>query len=380
MIITAGKPVTGDQLIGREKEIVLIGKYFDMGQSVVLIAPRRFGKTSLLLEMLHRKKAQGNFTIFVDFFSTPDLFSLAAEIATQVLANKKWNWTVHQLKTQIFELLKNIQFRQTVDQYEFIVGFGQQHPDEWELLAESIRFIERFSQNHGKTMISGFDEFGDIEKLDGNKIVKLFRSELQRQQRSVYLFAGSYESVMNKIFAEKSSPFLRFARIIRLGNIADEDFIPYLENSLNEANIIVPGKLAREIFDFTCGHPYYTQLLAQQAVLLHGSLKPDSHRMYHLLEETLFVEKDYLERLWENISGNRQQKVIMLALAEEKGSLYSTINRNKINISRTLRQLSGAGHITMTSNQPALTDPLLKFWIRKNILKIDELKTKVKDR
>ena len=74
MIITAGKPVTGDQLIGRKKEVRLIGEYLDMGQSVVLIAPRRFGKTSLLLEMLSRKKAAGSFTLFVDFFSTPDLF------------------------------------------------------------------------------------------------------------------------------------------------------------------------------------------------------------------------------------------------------------------------------------------------------------------
>ena len=93
--------------------------------------------------------------------------------------------------------------------------------------------------------------------------------------------------------------------------------------------------------------------------------------MDHLLEETLFVEKDYLERLWENIAGNRQQKTVMLALAEEKGSLYSTINTHKINISRTLRQLSGAGHITMTAKQPGLIDPLLKHWIRKTILKID---------
>jgi AAA+ ATPase superfamily predicted ATPase len=372
MTITAGKPVTGDQLIGREKEIILIEKYLDMGQSVVLIAPRRFGKTSLLLEMLHRKKEQGNFTIFIDFFSTPDLFSLAAEITTQVLGNKKRTWTVYQLKTQIFELLKQFQFRQTVDQYEFIVGFGQQTPDEWELLVESIRFIEKFCLNHGQTMVSAFDEFGDIEKLDGDRIVKLFRSELQRQQKSVYLFAGSYESVMNKIFIEKSSPFLRFARVIRLGNIADEDFYPYLERSLNEAELAESGKLAREILDFTGGHPYYTQLLAQQAVILRNNVNPVRQQINQLLEETIYVEKDYLERLWETISGNRQQKVIMLALAEAKGTLYSTIDGNKINISRTLRQLSGAGHITMTGNQPGLTDPLLKYWIRKKILKIDE--------
>jgi hypothetical protein len=371
MTITAGKPVTGDQLIGREKEIGLIGKYLDMGQSVVLIAPRRFGKTSLLLEMLNRKKAQGSFTLFVDFFSTPDLLSLAAEITTQVLANKKWSWTVYQLKTQIFELLKNFQFRQAVDQYEFIVGFGQQHPDEWELLAESIRFIEKFSQNHGQAMVGGFDEFGDIEKLDGDRIVKLFRSELQQQQKTVYLFAGSYESVMKKIFADKSSPFLRFARIITLGNIAKEDFHPYLETSLKKGGIDEPDDLAHKILDFTSGHPYYSQLLAQQAMLLQGNFKPGGDRIGNLLEETLFVEKDYLERLWEDIAGKRQQKLVMLALAEEKGSLYSTLDGNKINISRTLRQLSGAGHITMTGKQPGLTDPLLKHWIRKTILKID---------
>ena len=183
-------------------------------------------------------------------------------------------------------------------------------------------------------MISGFDEFGDIEKLDGDRIIKLFRSELQRQQKSVYLFAGSYESIMNKIFTDKSSPFLRFARIIKLGNISAESFIPYLETNLFEANIEESGKLARDIFDFTGGHPYYTQLLAQQSLLFHGNLKPNSRRMFHLLEETLYVEKDYLERLWESISGNRQQKTVMLALAEEKGTLYTTLDNNKINISR----------------------------------------------
>ena len=117
---------------------------------------------------------------------------------------------------------------------------------------------------------------------------------------------------MNKIFADKSSPFLRFARIIKLGNIAAESFIPYLETSLMEGNIEEFGKLARDIFDFTGGHPYYTQLLAQQALLFHGNLKPDSRRMFHLLEETLY--------------------------------------------------------------EPGLIDPLLRYWIRKNILKIDEAK------
>jgi len=44
MRLQVGKPVTGDQLVGREKEINTLEKYIALGQSVVLIAPRRFGK------------------------------------------------------------------------------------------------------------------------------------------------------------------------------------------------------------------------------------------------------------------------------------------------------------------------------------------------
>ena len=79
-----------------------------MGQSVVLIAPRRFGKTSLLFGDASSKKAQGNFTIFVDFFSTPDLFSLAAEITTQVLANKNGYGLYINLRHKFLNFLETI--------------------------------------------------------------------------------------------------------------------------------------------------------------------------------------------------------------------------------------------------------------------------------
>ena len=42
-MIIAGKPVTGEHLIGRQEEIAAINRNLDMGQSVVLIAPRRYG-------------------------------------------------------------------------------------------------------------------------------------------------------------------------------------------------------------------------------------------------------------------------------------------------------------------------------------------------
>ena len=57
-IFQAGRPVMGEKLIGREKILENIVRLLISGQSVVLIAPRRFGKTSLLIEALARIKNQ----------------------------------------------------------------------------------------------------------------------------------------------------------------------------------------------------------------------------------------------------------------------------------------------------------------------------------
>ena len=55
-MIQVGRPVDGIPFIGREKEIQEIMTYLKMGQSIVVIAPLRFGKTSLVLEVLRRMK------------------------------------------------------------------------------------------------------------------------------------------------------------------------------------------------------------------------------------------------------------------------------------------------------------------------------------
>ena len=48
-----GKPVTGNRLVGREEIIDQVLHLALSGQSVVLIAPRHFGKTSILLEVIN---------------------------------------------------------------------------------------------------------------------------------------------------------------------------------------------------------------------------------------------------------------------------------------------------------------------------------------
>ena len=44
--INVGKPVLGSNFIGRQDELNYLTKLIQMNQNVVIIAPRRYGKTS----------------------------------------------------------------------------------------------------------------------------------------------------------------------------------------------------------------------------------------------------------------------------------------------------------------------------------------------
>jgi len=54
-IFKIGRPVTGKELIGREKEVNELLPRAMGGQSMILVAPRRYGKTSILFEVSHKR-------------------------------------------------------------------------------------------------------------------------------------------------------------------------------------------------------------------------------------------------------------------------------------------------------------------------------------
>lgn len=370
-MIQVGKPVFGTNLIGRENEIRLIKELLKAGQSVVLIAPRRMGKTSLLLELLTQFKNENHFTVFTDVFASPDISVLSQRITESVFANRKFDGAFKRAILNISEAFKNLQFRTEIEDFSFVLDFGSNTDHKpLELLEKSVDFIENYSIRHQKKCIAAFDEFGDIKKLDGEEIVKLFRSKIQNHHNTAYLFTGSYESVMEELFVGKNSPFFRMARIINLGNIHPDDFLPYMQSTLETENINVPKNQLKEILDFSDGHPYYTQLYLQE-MMIQIKLNPAGEIPKHqdMIGQLLLIEKNYLEKYWEELSSSKELRQIAIALAKSREAIYSRLGKSNVNISRGLSKLKGKGIIN-EKNQ--LADPLFQEWIRVNILRETE--------
>ncbi len=363
-----GKPVTGYDFIGREKELALIIEYLKMGQSVVLVAPRRFGKTSLVLETLKRLKKQNYYTAFVDVFTNPTLELLSSSITTEVLKNHKLHEQFLKAKNNAASMLKNLKLKAVIDDFQFIIGFADPSKNEWELISESIDFVNDFSKKHHKQMICAYDEFGDVKKFDtkGN-LIKLFRSKIQHQKNTTYIFSGSLESVMNNMFVTSKSPFYRLARIIHLGYVEKKPWVAYLKRKLRRLNIEIAPSFPEEVFHLCKGHPYYIQLAFQQIVLfntLHSRL-PD---LAELKEIILATEKDFLEKVWEDISGNREYVYVLRAIAEDSKNIYKRLKNKNINISRAINKLEGMGLVFRNDKTGYfISDPFLDYWISKNL-------------
>ncbi len=367
--LQVGKPVKGSQLIGREKELLTISKLLLQGQSIVIIAPRRFGKTSLTLEILNRLKKQDIYTAYIDVFVTPDLESLSHKITEDVLNNRKLGKAFRKITGNIAEVFRNVELKQTIENFDFILKYSTPDPNGWELFSDSLDFINNYPKKYGKKIICGFDEFGDIKKFDGDKIVKMVRSKIQLQDHAAYIFSGSYESVMETLFVKHNSPFYRFARVIHLGYIDRDEFKKYLSRTLTDNNITYTEKFIDEILDFTKGHPYYTQLILQQ-ILLNKAIesKPKEPSLSEILKQLIIIENNYLEKQWEDISRSRELVQTLLAIVRYRESPYSHLDTKKINPGRALKRLSGSGILLRENNRYSLSDPLLELWIKEKII------------
>ncbi|NOY36708.1 MAG: ATP-binding protein [Chlorobi bacterium] len=367
--IQAGKPVRGKQFVGRKDEILTISELLLQGQSVVLIAPRRFGKTSLVLEILDRLKRRDFYTAFIDVFLSPDLTSVSHKITEEVLQNRKLGKVFKKISGDIGEIFRNIELKQTIESFEFLLKYSTPEPNIWELFSESIDFINNYPAKYDRRIICAFDEFGDIRKYDGDHIVKMIRSKIQMQKHATYFFSGSYESVMENLFVKKNSPFFRFARIIPLGYIDRQDFKTYITGIFREYNITYHENQIDRILDFTKGHPYYTKLIIQQ-LLLNKSVGrvTEDFSLKDLLKQLLIIENNYLEKQWEDISKSNEQVRAIMAVVKYRKSLYSHIDTRKVNLGRALKRLTGTGILIKGKDHYYLADPLFEFWIKEKII------------
>jgi AAA+ ATPase superfamily predicted ATPase len=366
-LFVTGVPVTGDGFTGRNKELSQLEYFLENGQSVVLIAPRRFGKTSLILKVLEKLQEKGGYIADVDLFTIVSKGKLAEKIVENTLKNKKISWVVTRIKKGVSQAFKNLQLKQVVEDYEVVLKFAEPGLGADELLETALDFPQKFAEKEKKDLYFFYDEFGDIEKLDGESLVKMMRGKFQRHTHVCYIFAGSHESLMRDLFTREKSAFYKFTRVITLEEISFAEFSNYIRERFKQEGILIPDQSLELILDKTRGHPYYTQLLCGciHYLVLGTGNTVDIEHIEQGFEDSFNSERTYLEKIWEELTSAQIETLFKITDTRE-GNLYSK-NPRGINIARSIKSLLLKGIIKKTGKgKYKIIDPYFEEFLRRN--------------
>ncbi len=348
--------------INRKSELKNLVGGLKRNTDYILIAPRRFGKTALAKKVLEEITQNENYlVIHVDlmFYSGGSVRSIAEGIINKCLNALGIAGKIRQLWNQV-DFSINLKLHYKDLELEPIIqlfkeGTGE---DEWRLLEEALELPEKIARKKKKKVIVFYDEFGEIDGFS-ERAIKVFRSVLQHHEKVNYLFAGSQETLMNKIFLDKSGAFYRFGELIYLKELTKTDVFTYIAEHFP----YIHPEVSSEILERFKGHPYYTSLVLEHASL-DDTIGKNIQNFYHYLQTTLIPQEEaYLTlqilKIKERVNTLDVIRILSMGL-----NPYQELPLKEQQVYAALSILEVGGYIRKEGRgNYIITDPLLEFFL-----------------
>ena len=349
-----GTLVDGKFFTDRVNEQDEIRKMLASENHLVLISPRRFGKSSLVAKAV---KASGRPSISLNMQNMLSIEDFASKILRELFRQ----YPLERIK----HLMTHFRIVPTVSTNPVTNGIDvtfQPVTNGVVLLEDAMALLEKVSTEN-KKLIVVFDEFQEIMSIRKG-LDKQLRSIMQEQQHLNYILLGSQESMMTDIFERKKSPFYHFGKVMHLNKIPYEDFRSYVAERLPLKKGKSQDSIVDEILSFTSLHPYYTQLLSAQVWEMMTYDKFFDGVVSEAVTAIVQTHDLDFERLWLNF--NRTDRFIMQTLSSSKNPLQNRQMATSTTFS-AIKRLMKAGYVIRVEDYE-IEDPFFKAWIIKSCI------------
>lgn len=369
-----GVAVSDYNFIGREQETKRLLDNFRGGINVILMSPRRLGKTSLVKHVCNKLDEEDIITVYLDIFGCKSEYDFYNKLAAEVLkqtASKRELW-LEEAKEFIYRLTPKISFSPEPNA-DFAISLGitpKTHTPE-----EVLGMAEKIAIKKGKRIVICIDEFQQIGEMANSKQIQArLRTVWQHQKQVSYCLFGSKHHLMSAIFLHRSMPFYQFGDIISLDKIATADWVEYIVSHFTDGKRTISRALAEDICKFTENYSAYVQQLSwlvftqkeEGETVTEEDVK---QAMNDLLatNEILFMQmieplSEYQLNFLRAIASGVTKDFGLSEVREEyKLGSYSNINRLKTALlERDLIEKRGA--------ETVMTDPVFAKWIKRKVM------------
>lgn len=367
--VISGK-IPADLFCDRVAEALSLTRRLQNQEHVVLLSPRRVGKTGLMDFCFAKPELSDNYYIInIDILHTTSLrefmFELGHAVFRQVASRSE-----RMLKsfTQIVRSLSAsfgydaIQASPTLD-----LKLGDiTNPDySWDEICQFLEHAER-------PCIVAIDEFQQIVNYPEKNVEALLRSHIQRLSNACFIFAGSERRIMDEMFHSSARPFYNSTTTLLLEPIALDVYAEFVTHHFHEAAMLVDRAAIDYVYTTFEGVTFYVQRIFHDAFATMQSGDTCTQELAAKLIEDYTDSCD--TRLREQLSYiTEQQKELLYAISNagvaERITSSAFVKRHKLKSASAVqsaeKKLLEYDLITKHERTYTIADPLLRLWLKR---------------
>ncbi len=367
-----GVAVEGENFTDRVAETKRLIRDFENGQNVVLISPRRMGKTSLVRRVISQVDTNKVAVVHLDIYDCRTEYDFYNKLATAILkqTSGKGELMLHNIKEFLTRLTPKVSFG--VDPAnEISVSLGIA-PEDYSP-EEILQLPEKIALKMGKHIVVCIDEFQQIGTFpDSLSVQKRVRGVWQLQQEVSYCLYGSKKHMLTDLFQNKRMPFYQFGDIRFLTPIALDDWRPFIRSKFEENGQTISDEQIARICETVEYQSSYVQQLAWNVMLCSDSVVSDD-AMDEAIDDLIDQNSTLFLQQTEGLSAYQINFLKALA-AGESGDLTSAAILKKYNlgtksnISRIVESLIKKELIEKVGRKVTIADPVFRLWTLRETL------------
>lgn len=372
------KLALGPQFCNRKKEKNFLKENIDKCRHTVLIAPRRYGKSSLVFNVVHELKAP---LASVDLFLAHDDRAIIKRILVGI------GQAVSQIMPLNQKILAHLQglfskFRVSLSTAGFNIesvieatGF-----DPVDQVFTGLQALARLAKEQGKKLVFFIDEFQDIQEARSSKSIQgAIRHVAQETSEVVFIFSGSNRRLLLELFDNKSKPLYMLCDMLSIERMSSDDYRPHLQKLFKKRwDKELPAFIFEKIMSLTELHPYYVNLLCNEIWKIAKT--PELEDVFNCWQTCYDTHEDRLIADLEKLTIKQQDILKALALnptVEPTGQSFISVSKVPgSSIGQTIKLLLNKDMVykvkrvdeavpQLELNQFRVLDPLLAFALKK---------------
>ncbi|HSW73061.1 MAG TPA: ATP-binding protein [Chlamydiales bacterium] len=364
-----GNPVEGEYYLDRPELSGTLSQFLSNRSHVVLIGPRRFGKTSFVLNLLKEFEEESYICVFVDIFNITSLRDFLQQML-RALNLKKSIWSKF---LQSFSQYRP-KISADVDSYSGQPTFGMTIDKANEKdIKDAVQDLFLEISKLGNRVIIAIDEFQKISQIeDKGWLEATLRTFMQQLKNTSFLLTGSRKSIVYDMLNNSTRPLYRSAQIIEFPSFGAE-FTDWVIDRFRKSNIKCDKKPINLLRKMVQDTPNYVQMICFHLVA-EGKTHVTGEEVENVLKKVA-RQNAYAYQTLLNTLSLTQQRSLRLAAKEGK-QLFSKHLLEKYEIasgaalSSALKALKEKGILDEEETyrgSVAFDDPLFSFWLKSTI-------------